>query len=799
MTVTINGNPPSALQQQELAQAFGLASSNSPALTGAPTAPTAPAGTNTTQIASTAFVKGEVDAAAATSATNTANALVGERSAVATLTNKTLTNPVIGSGVANGVAYLNGSKVLTAGSGLTFDGVRLTAQTAASDPIAITSASADSYISIKGSVSTTLVWAGVGATTGAAWVGSLSNTPFAFYQNNTEQMRLTSTGLGIGTSSPTYKLDVRGAGDQTIRVVSNTGGTASLDLTSYGVYAWKLHSNTALSFAKDSSELLRLDASGNLLLGATAAAYATSGRTCFEVTGTSSAMVTLRAGTGSSSGYLFGGADALSLEAEPGRKIVINTIGVEPISIRTNQIERVHIDSNGNLGLGVVPSVWFAPHYAAMQLGDTGSYLLSGKSTLSGDQYFYMGNNGNMNAVGNWTYTRSRPAASYLQFNGEHRWNSGPAGVAGDPLAFTQTMTLDQSGKLNLGMTGGLRTFNVRNNVSAYSSMSIVSNVYNGDAGGSTIYFGNLDSDARGYIDFDNQNAYMAFGVNSSERLRIDSAGTLNIGWAGATGGKLIVGGVTRSAQQGTRNALAFSVDNTASAPAWAQQNLIGHYFTGAQDAVSIRVPSSSASNTGSYDIFGDGSHRWYGAAAGTNSGSSGAALMTLDASGNLLIGQTSGTGKLCITQSGAAQDIVVCSLGSGGAASSVFGTAATVTSLYIQTSSGYAGSIMSSGLTTTYATSSDYRLKNITGPVTNSGAYIDSLNPVEGSWKADGSTFVGLIAHEVQEASRTQVATGVKDGEEMQAMDYSSSELIANMIAELKSLRARVAALENI
>ena len=61
MTVTINGNPPSALQKQELAQAFGLASSDSPALTGAPTVPTAPAGTNTTQIASTAFVKGEVD------------------------------------------------------------------------------------------------------------------------------------------------------------------------------------------------------------------------------------------------------------------------------------------------------------------------------------------------------------------------------------------------------------------------------------------------------------------------------------------------------------------------------------------------------------------------------------------------------------------------------------------------------------------------------------------------------------------------------------------------------------------
>lgn len=106
-------------------------------------------------------------------------------------------------------------------------------------------------------------------------------------------------------------------------------------------------------------------------------------------------------------------------------------------------------------------------------------------------------------------------------------------------------------------------------------------------------------------------------------------------------------------------------------------------------------------------------------------------------------------------------------------------------------------GSITSSSTTTTYATSSDYRLKNVTGPITNSGAYIDALKPVEGTWKADGSTFVGLIAHEAQEVSRTTVAIGAKDGEEMQGMDYGNPEFIANIIAELQSLRQRVAALE--
>jgi hypothetical protein len=106
-------------------------------------------------------------------------------------------------------------------------------------------------------------------------------------------------------------------------------------------------------------------------------------------------------------------------------------------------------------------------------------------------------------------------------------------------------------------------------------------------------------------------------------------------------------------------------------------------------------------------------------------------------------------------------------------------------------------GRITTNGTTTTYGTSSDYRLKNIDGPVANSGAYIDALKPVQGSWKADGSRFIGLLAHEVQEVSETPIATGEKDGEKMQAMDYSAPELIANLIAELQSLRARVAQLE--
>ena len=111
---------------------------------------------------------------------------------------------------------------------------------------------------------------------------------------------------------------------------------------------------------------------------------------------------------------------------------------------------------------------------------------------------------------------------------------------------------------------------------------------------------------------------------------------------------------------------------------------------------------------------------------------------------------------------------------------------------------SSFAGGLYVTSGATALIASSDYRLKNITGPITTSGEYIDSLKPVEGTWKADGSTFVGLIAHEAQEASRTLIATGTKDGKEMQGMTYSSPEMIANLIAEIQSLRKRILTLEN-
>jgi len=111
-------------------------------------------------------------------------------------------------------------------------------------------------------------------------------------------------------------------------------------------------------------------------------------------------------------------------------------------------------------------------------------------------------------------------------------------------------------------------------------------------------------------------------------------------------------------------------------------------------------------------------------------------------------------------------------------------------------------GQIVTTNTTCAYNNVSDYRLKEITGPVVDSGKFIDALKPKVGTWKSDGSKFVGFLAHEFAEVSPVSV-TGEKDavnadGEPIyQSMQASTPEVMANIIAELQSLRARVAELE--
>jgi hypothetical protein len=81
-------------------------------------------------------------------------------------------------------------------------------------------------------------------------------------------------------------------------------------------------------------------------------------------------------------------------------------------------------------------------------------------------------------------------------------------------------------------------------------------------------------------------------------------------------------------------------------------------------------------------------------------------------------------------------------------------------------------GQIQVSSTSTTYATSSDYRLKENIQPLENGLQRLNELNPVQFDWKEDGTSSEGFIAHEVQEIFPDAVSHE-KDGEQMQSMDY--------------------------
>ena len=113
------------------------------------------------------------------------------------------------------------------------------------------------------------------------------------------------------------------------------------------------------------------------------------------------------------------------------------------------------------------------------------------------------------------------------------------------------------------------------------------------------------------------------------------------------------------------------------------------------------------------------------------------------------------------------------------------------------------AGTISTTASTTAYNTSSDYRLKTVIGAVNNAGQRIDALQPVEYTWNANGERARGFLAHQFQEVyvssvSGTKDAVDVEGNPVYQSMQASTSEVIADLVAELQSVRARLAALES-
>jgi len=116
-------------------------------------------------------------------------------------------NPVLNGGTANGVLYLNGSRVATSGSALTFDGSTQALAASGYGVYRVSGGSAGGGYFETHNNSGTRIGSFGSENGGDMYLGTRVNNPIIFLQNNSEAMRLTSTGLGIGTSSPSQRLE----------------------------------------------------------------------------------------------------------------------------------------------------------------------------------------------------------------------------------------------------------------------------------------------------------------------------------------------------------------------------------------------------------------------------------------------------------------------------------------------------------------------------------------------------------------------------------------------------------------
>jgi hypothetical protein len=166
---------------------------------------------------------------------------------------------------------------------------------------------------------------------------------------------------------------------------------------------------------------------------------------------------------------------------------------------------------------------------------------------------------------------------------------------------------------------------------------------------------------------------------------------------------------------------------------------------------------------------------------------------MTLDASGNLLVGTTSASfgqsGFLFLPGYSAAGN-------SGAAIQHINGSASGSNYLAFIYNAGQIGNISQNGTTgVLYNLTSDYRLKNDQQPLTGSKDFIMALQPKKWQWWDGSGEGVGFIAHEFMEVA-TQSGVGEKDAvdangnPQYQAIQPSSAEVIANLVSFIQELR---------
>ena len=295
-------------------------------------------------------------------------------------------------------------------------------------------------------------------------LGSTPNNPIVFIVQNAERARITNTGVGIGTDSPSENLEVYG-GDSSAGVVRITGGEANNAVLQ--LYAdqgdntsdkWQLISQASdndFLMKSNTTEVLRLtDGTGNLqILG--------GGTFGGDVTVSKSGDTIISAVSSSNtSGHdaIFVANVAGTSAGDPFIRFNIDNIGAWSVGVDNSDSDKFKIsglssvlgtndrfvlDTSGNVGIGASP---ITTHSAVTQLTLGGNSLISSHTATGASGALRIGQNSYLNSSGNTAYVSEDQASMYTQKDGTHKFQVVGSGTGVINTSFIDALLIDNSG-----------------------------------------------------------------------------------------------------------------------------------------------------------------------------------------------------------------------------------------------------------------------------------------------------------------------------------------------------------------